>query len=282
MPKHLFFAMKRTIYSLMFKAGLSFALSGLYNRRQMLRVWTRLTLSFVTCALFVMAAMAQEITLSQAMVPVIGSAVGLGDTVWQCDIAVYNTHPYDVEIAFTLPGVPNDPFFFTTVAAGRSLTFPDIARQTFGVVDRLSPMRVTTIGATSVIVAAVVHGVTEHGTTDPEVLTVQYGEFRPMLDTLTGLVVNDTFRTNIGLANPTDKEAIVVLALQKVPGRNLAVVSESLPPLSFVQVPLQQIFPLLTEAENLSLVVEHTNPQAYVYASVIANATGNARYQGPR
>ncbi|MFA6956923.1 MAG: hypothetical protein WC538_13730 [Thermoanaerobaculia bacterium] len=229
-----------------------------------------------------LGAAAQELTVSEAIVPVAGSIQGLGGVVWSTDVALHNFLPYDVDVVVSLVGGPDDPFIMSTIPAGGTLTFPDLPRQTFGVFGRLSPLRVQTLAASSVTVAAVVHGLTENGATEPEVLTVQYGRLRPMLQTIPSLMVGDQFRTNVGIVNPSETEATVVLALQTVPGRSIAVVTRTIPPLTHIQLPLDTIFPLLTKGENVSLVVEHTNPEAYVYASVIANATHNARYYGPR
>jgi hypothetical protein len=227
-------------------------------------------------------AAAQDVTVSEAMVPVVGTIIGLGSVEWHADVAIRNNQAYDVEVVLSLPGVPNDPFLFTTLRAGESMSFPDISRRTFGVVGRLSPLRIQTLAPASVAVAAAAYGVTSEGSTVPEVLTVQYGKYRAMLQTLPALAVGETFRTNIGLANTGDTEAVFVLALQKVPGHNIAVVTRNLPPQTYYQLPLESFFPLLTSGENLSLIVEQTSPQSYAYASVIANATHDARYYGPR
>jgi hypothetical protein len=240
--------------------------------------------AFLVAVLFglSLSAAAQDLTVSEALVPVAGSIQGLGGVVWSTDVALHNSMPFDVDVVVSLVGAPDDPFIMSTIPAGDTLTFPDLPRQTFGVFGRLSPLRVQTLAASSVTVAAVVHGMTENGPTEPEVLTVQYGPFRPMLFTIPALSVGEQFRTNIGLVNPSESEAIVILALQKVPGRNIGVISQKIPPRTHVQLPLQSFFPLLTEGDNVSLVVELTNPESYVYASVIANATHNARYLGPR
>lgn len=256
---------------------------SLYNHTRM--SLDRMRLSLMIMFLFLAGALvasAEDVTVSTAIVPVVGAVRGLEGIEWRTDVALLNQTTYDVEVVLTLPGVPDDPFFFTTIPAGGTITLPDVARSTFGVVGRLSPLRVTTVGPSSVAVAAVVHGNTREGPVDPQVLTVQYGENRSMLEALTGLTFNETFRTNLGLVNPTDDEALIVLALQKIAGRNIAIVRQSIPPRTHVQLPMQSFFPLLAEGENLTIVVEHTNPGAYVYASVISNATGNARYYGPR
>lgn len=250
---------------------------SLYNRRSM-------PFRSIVVALLLgvsLRAAAQDVTVSDALVPVAGSIQGLGGVVWSTDIALHNPMPYDVDVVVSLVGVPNDPFIFSTIRAGDTLTFPDLPKQTFGVFGRLSPLRVQTLAASSVTVAAVVHGLTAKGPTEPEVLTVQYGKFRPMLQTIPALIVGEQFRTNVGVVNPSTTDTTVVLALQTVPGRNIAVVTRTIPPLTHIQLPLDTIFPLLTKGDNVSLVVELTNPEAYVYASVIANATHNARYYGP-
>lgn len=253
----------------------------LYNRTWMPdRIRTALALFLLVAG--TLAASGQEATVSTATVPVVGAVRGLDSIEWRTDVALRNTAAHDVEVVLTLPGVPDDPFYFTTIPAGGTIAFPDVARSTFGVVNRLSPLRIATFGTVSVTVAAVVHGLTSEGPTDPQVLTVQYGETRSMLESISGLAINDTFRTNLGMVNPTDENAEIVMALQKVAGRNIAVVRQSIPPLTHVQRPIQDFFPLLSEGENLTLIIEHTNPGAYVYASVVANATGNARYYGPR
>jgi hypothetical protein len=236
----------------------------------------------IAIATFALSAAGEDVTVKEAIVPVVGSIEGLGGVVWSTDIALHNPMAHDVEVAVTLVGAPEDPFYFTTIAAGDTITFPDMPRKTFGVVGRLCPMKVQTLSSSSVTVVAVVHGMTADGPTEPQVLTVQYDRMRPMLQTLPALHVGKQFRTNIGVVNPSDTEAVVLLALQRVEGRSLGVVTQKLPPRSHVQLPLQSFFPMLTEGENLSLVVEHTNPEAYVYASVIVNATHNARYYGPR
>jgi hypothetical protein len=240
--------------------------------------------ALLAALLFVIAvpAGAQEATVSTATVPVVGAVGGVGGIDWRTDVTLRNDAPFDVEVVLTLPGIPGDPFFFTTIRARDAMAIPDVARSLFGVTGKLSPLRVTTLGATSVNVAAVVQGMSADGPVAPQPLVVQYGELRPMLDVLPGLSVNETFRTNIGMVNPTDEDALIVLALQLIPGRNVAIVRQSIPPRTHVQVPIRDIFPLLSDGESMTVVVEHTNPGAYVYASVIANASGNARYLGPR
>jgi hypothetical protein len=224
----------------------------------------------------------EQATISEAIVPVVGTIVGLGAVEWRADVALRNDQPYPVEVVLSLVGVPGDPFYFTTLGPGDSLMFPDISRQTFGVVGRLSPLRIQTLAPASVNVAAVAYGLTPEGPTEPQVLTVQYGRLRPLIQTLPYLEVSDVFRTNVGLANPGEQRAMVVLALQQVAGFNIGVVTLELPPGSFIQLPIQSLFPLLSAGKNLQLVIEQSVSEAYAYASVVANATNNGRYYGPR
>lgn len=255
---------------------------SLYNRTSMMVHRARVALIAALFVALAATSAAQDLAVSTATVPVVGSVRGINGIEWRTDVTIRNDQAYDVEILLTLPGISDDPFLLTTIRARDTMVIPDVARSTFGIAGKLSPLRVTTLAATSVSVTAVVQGMSGDGPVDPQPLIVQYGELRPMLDTLPGLAVNETFRTNIGMVNPTDEDALIVLALQKIPGRNLAIVRQSIPPRTHVQVPIQAVFPLLFDGESLTVVVEHTNPGAYVYASVIANASGRARYLGPR
>ena len=98
---------------------------------------------------------------------------------------------------------------------------------------------------------------------------------------LQGLSFSDDFRTNIGLSNLGDKDAVFTLALQRVPGRNVAVTHIALPPSSLWHASIQTVFPLITSGGNFSVVVETASPETHMYASVIENGTDNARYVSP-
>ena len=97
--------------------------------------------------------------------------------------------------------------------------------------ETLSPLKITTIDSTrSVRVLANVYGVHDADVTRPEPIAVTYGASYGPLRSLNGLSFSDTFRTNIGLANLGEHEALFTLALQRVSGRNVAVTRYRVPP----------------------------------------------------
>jgi hypothetical protein len=108
--------------------------------------------------------------------------------------------------------------------------------------------------------------------------TPAFAPFR-MLD---GLTFDDTIRTNIGLANLGEHEADIVLALQRVAGRNIATTRVKIPPLTLWHTSIQQLFPLISKGSDFSVLVETSDPDTHVYASVIENATNAARFIQPR
>jgi hypothetical protein len=82
--------------------------------------------------------------------------------------------------------------------------------------------------------------------------------------------------------NLGDKEAMFVIAAQRLPGRNLAVARVPLPPYSLWHVPIQMLFPLITKGDDFSLVVETSSAETYIYASVIENETNSATFVQPQ
>ena len=229
-----------------------------------------------------LSASGQDSIVSEAVVPVVGTVTGLEGVEWRCDVAVRNDTGFDVDIAMLLLGAPGEPFFFTSLPAGQTMIFHDIARQTFGLAGFLSPLVVRTLGPKSVTVAATAYGVKEEGVTRPQVLSVIYDRRVPVFQSLPALSVNETFRTNIGLVNLGDEPAFVEMALQRVAGHNIATASVTVPATTLVQLPLESFFPLLTSGENLSVIIQHPGTSSYAYASVIANDSHDARFYGAR
>jgi len=55
----------------------------------------------------------------------------------------------------------------------------------------------------------------------------------------------------------------------------------SLPPLSLWHSSIQSMFPLISNGDNFTVVVETSAPETHVYASVIENGTDVARFVAP-
>ena len=122
-----------------------------------------------------------------------------------------------------------------------------------------------------------------HGSdiTRPEPIPVVYGDASYPFRTLNNLSFSDVFRTNLGLVNLGAKEATFTLALQRVAGRNISVARIAIPANSLAHTSIQSLFPLITKGDDFNVVIETSSPSTYVYASVIENATSEARFIAP-
>jgi len=239
-----------------------------------------LIISTVIIFLLLTSADAQEnaVVSARAVVPVIGSVPGVGNCEWRTDVAVRNDLGHQVQVVLSMISAPNEPFLLIELKPGETSLFTDISRQTFGVTGALSPLVVETLDSRSVSVGATAYAVRGTEISDPEVLPVMYGGSHPLMETLTPLTFNDTFRANVGMGNVGEKPVSFVIALQRIAGRNLATTRVELAPRSLLQTSLQALFPLLTEGDDVALAIEQPAAEAYVYGSVIANSTNNARF----
>ena len=87
----------------------------------------------------------------------------------------------------------------------------------------------------------------------PEPIAITYSATYFPLRALSGLSFSDTFRTNIGLANLGEHEAIFTLALQRVPGRNVAVTRYRVSPNALVHTSVQSLFPMITKGDDFTV-----------------------------
>lgn len=219
--------------------------------------------------------------ITTAIVPVIGRTVGIGGVVWTADVILTNRSNQPLDVVLTAPGVAGEPFVFLTLQPGESSPFPDVAAEAFGVQNDLAPLLVQTLGESSVHVASVIRGLGPDGAVRPQIPRILYARPNNMTSLLSGLRIDEEYRTNIGLANVGDAAATVSLSLQRMTGRPLDTVTLVLSPRSLRQVALGEIFPIVTEGSDLSVVVEFLSPDAYAYASVLRNETHDGFFVGP-
>lgn len=239
----------------------------------------------MTCRLLLIlilagSAAAQEI--STAIVPVVGSVFGATMVRWKTDVELVNDTGGPADVALELPLAPGLAEFAVTMTPGQSIRFPDIA-QAFSLDNVLSPLRVTTSGRRSVTVRAAAYAIRQNGEFSPyQPIGAVLGSASYPVRILDGLAFSEEFRTNIGLVNFNERDADFVLALQRIPGRTLAVSRHRLGPGSMAHLSIQSLFPLITDGSGFSVVVETTARETYVYASVIESATHSGRYVSPR
>jgi hypothetical protein len=220
------------------------------------------------------------------MVPVVGKVFGAGSVQWRTDVDLTNTLGRDVMVMLSLPTAPNpdDAWMLFQLPAGATQRFTDVIAS-FNMDRALSPLMVKTLNSRQPIrVNATVYAVKLDDPTTPvhpEPIAVAYADAFFPLRALYGLSFSDNFRTNVGLANLGENAALFTIALQRVSGRNIAVTQITVPPGTLWHTSIQALFPLITKGEDFSLLIETASRQTYVYASVIENATNEARFIEP-
>ncbi len=242
----------------------------------------------LSLALILLAATAAAQDLPQAstvvsttVVPVVGSTFGVSMVRWLTDVELVNQTGFPADVAIELSSVPDAPVFFLTLGPGQAQRFTDIVGQAFGLETALSPLRVTTGGRRSVTVRATAYAVGPE-TSPLQPLAAYAGETWFPIRVLDGLAFSDELRTNIGVANLGEQDADLVLGLQRVPGRNVAVSHLRVAAGGLVHTSIQSIFPMITKGDGFSVVVETSARQTHVYASVIRNADNGATFITPR
>jgi hypothetical protein len=215
-------------------------------------------------------AAAQQDVTSTAVVPVVGSVLGATHAVWKTDVEIINETGSPTAVALELVAVPGAALILD-LGPGATQRFTDIVGQAFGLERVLSPMRITTMGRRSVTVRASAYAIKETTISKMQPLGTAYGSEYAPFRALDGLAFSDDLRTNIGLVNFSDTEVDFLLALQRLPGRDLAVTHVTVGPESLLHVSIQMLFPLITKGEHFRVVVETPARNTYVYASVIDN-----------
>ena len=226
-----------------------------------------------------LAARAQEVETTTVIVPIVGNISGIGVR-WVTSLELRNDTGAPVEVWMLLPTTSQAQAFNRTLGPNETVVMPDVISQAFGTPTALSPLKIITTGRRSVTVRANVYPVRADGQVlAAEPITVDYGPTFYPLRYLPGLAFSDDFRTNVGLVNLSeDKNATFVLALQRLPGRNVAVTRITLPPESLTHTSIQTLFPLITSGNDFTIVVETASPDTFVYGSVIDNNTTAARF----
>lgn len=212
----------------------------------------------------------QEDPIATAVVPVVGSVIGATNVLWKTDVEITNDTGGAVTTALELTAVPGAALILD-LAPGQSQRFTDVVSQAFGVEHALSPLRVSTTGRRSVTVTATAYAIRGEGVSKLQPLATAYRSEWAPFRALDGLGFADDRRTNVGLANFSDRDAEFLLALQRLPGRDLAVTRVRVGPQSLLHISIQALFPLITKGEQFRVVIETPVRETYCYASVIDN-----------
>jgi hypothetical protein len=218
--------------------------------------------------------------VTTVVIPVVGSVVGANGVRWKTDLELYNSESNDVTVAIEL-AVDPDKVLLMPMASGQGVRFLDVIGEAFGTDGVMSPILVRTSGRRSVSIRATAYGVRGAETFRPQPITINYGPAFAPVRVLNGLSFSDELRTNIGLVNLSSDDVDFTLALQRIPGRNLAVRRVRVPRTALWHFNIQTAFPMITKGDRFTIVIETSAPDTYVYASVIENSTNTARFVDP-
>ncbi len=235
----------------------------------------------IVLVLFAVSAVAQTPQSVSVLVPIVGSVVGPGAIRWKTDVELHNDSREEMFVALKLPTAPDQPTIAFTLPPGGVQRFEDVVAEGFGMDVALSPLVVETLGKRSARVVATAYAIRDTGVTRGEPIPVVFSNAAYPLRTLNNLSFSDVFRTNIGLVNLGEKDATFTLGLQRLAGRNIAVARITIGPNSLAHSSIQSLFPLIAAGDDFNVVIETTGPNTYVYASVIENATSEARFIAP-
>lgn len=218
--------------------------------------------------------------MSKVVVPVVGSVTGANDVRWRTDVELHNDSRAELTVVLTMPAAPEANFVMLPMDPGATLHLTDVAAA-LGVENGLSPLVIQTNARRSVSVFAAAYGTKGTDSFTPQPIAISYGSAYFPVRVLRELSFSADYRTNLGLVNLGPAPADFTLALQHVPGRNLAVTRISIPPNALWHMSIQAAFPLITNGDHFAVVVETASPDTYTYASVIENATNVARFVQP-
>ena len=218
--------------------------------------------------------------IATVVVPVVGSVVGENFISWKTDLELVNDSAAEVIVALEPVG-HDDRMLVESIEPGGSRRYPDLVGATFGLEGVLAPLVIRTSGRRSVIIRATAYGTRGNESFPPLPIPINYTPVYAPSRVLTGLAFSPEYRTNIGLANLGTRPAEVVLGLQRIAGRTIAVQRLVLPPNSLRHEAIQHLFPLITKGDDFAIVIETSSRDVHTYASVLQNATNAAKFVPP-
>lgn len=218
--------------------------------------------------------------ITTIVVPVVGNVLGENDVRWKTDVELKNNQREDLIVALEPAGY-EDRTIVETIEPGGVRRYTDVIQQAFGLDSLLAPLIVRTAGRRPVSVRVTAYGVRGNETFPGMPIPINYTPPFSPARVLEGLSFSANYRTNVGLANLGANEAEVVIALQRLPGRTLAMSRLKLAPGSLRHASIQTLFPLITKGDDFAVVIETSAPDVHCYASVIENATNFARFIQP-
>jgi PKD repeat protein len=216
------------------------------------------------------------------LIPAAARIGGGAGTEWRTELTLTNLGAVPVELTVQLlpSGGGSDVARAISLATGASRTFRDVIAEFFDLEN----------GSGAILVTADVSEGLDDVVAQSRTFTAglsdgALGQFIPAVRVprsegplyLSGVESSETYRTNIGLVNASDRPAHVNLALMA--GSAVLRAEFDLAPRSWMQQPLAGIFDLRdAKAETFAVAIESGESDVVAYASVIDNTTNDPTY----
>lgn len=214
-------------------------------------------------------------------VPVVGHIRGMGEVEWRTDIQLTNRSREEVMVGLTMI-TEGEPFYVVTMAPGASLFLGELVGSVLGAPGTLGLLEVNTVGEMPVTPSVVIRGHHDGAVVATQGIPVYSASTGPHTEILSGLVSDDEYRTNVGVANAGRYPVAVTLSLRRAGSRTFALTTMVLEPGEHIQQNIREMFPVLRGSSGLEIVAEPSGPGVVVYASVLDNRTHAARFVAAR
>jgi hypothetical protein len=226
-----------------------------------------LALSLI-CAL---SSHALELVGRELFLPIAGRTPGAAGTVWETDLFITNLSPeyakLAVRVEFHTGGAKES--FNIDVLSNQTVVLEDFVRARFGRDQGVGTIRITAEPSNAQLTAhALVHNTSGAEPLGQTIPALPIASLRGT-SVITGLLVTDGHRSNVGVANPHDHEVEVLVELGRT-DRTL-----TLAPYAFVQLDASPAAPL-----NYPVRVFASHP-VYAYGSVIRDGNGDPQFVLP-
>jgi PKD repeat protein len=226
-----------------------------------------------------------QIATFRSLVSAVASTSGAGGTNWRTELSLFNAGSEGANLTLLFLPTSGGQAITRTLflSPKQSVTYANALVEVFGLTDRGGALTIEATAATSTPQIKVTSRTFTGGPAGT------YGQGVPdvapaSLDGtlfLTGVQRNDDFRTNVGVVNRADAQAQVTLQLIDSNASQLAQTTITIPPRTFQQLAVGDLFPSLgtrTFANASMRITTSLASAVSVYASIVDNETQDPIY----
>ena len=221
----------------------------------------------------------------RSVIPVTAQTDGIGGSVWRTELTLFNAGNEGVsaDLVF-VPGAGGAVLHrWIFLSPRQTLSYANALRDVFGMSAGSGAIAVEATGATAMPQLKIMSRTFNDaggGTYGLAVPDIGNGAMQQTMY-ITGLVSNDSFRTNVGLVNRSSAAVSATLLLREANGSTVATTTVTIPASNFQQTPLSTLFPAIGSRpyDTLSLRINASSGNSLsAYVSVVDNRTQDPVY----